>query len=198
MSRLQRVTVTAVFVVVFAGATACTIDKSSIDKSSIDKSSSAKTRSDKSALPVTVITSTAPATSDALAAPVTVEEFIPEYLDSDIATVKAVARVSLAGRKVTEEFAADNQPDANCGYAGVSAGAKILEVFKGSLTVGDTIEVGWVIECPFDVESLFLGERIVFIDPPEKAAGSWVALENSTLPATPGVIEKLRELTNRS
>jgi hypothetical protein len=134
--------------------------------------------------------------SSDVATTATAEEFIPDYLDSDMASVSAVARVTFTNRKTTEEFAVDGQPNAKCGYAGVAAEAKILEVFKGSLKVGDNIVVGWVIECPFDVATLFQGERVMFADPPLKANGTWSVLENSTLSATPGVIGKLRDLTS--
>jgi hypothetical protein len=123
--------------------------------------------------------------------------WVPDYLKQDLDTVKAVVRATLGERKVVDRIN-PNSSDANCGYARVVADATVLEVFKGPLVSGQTTVVEWVIECPVEPAKLFEGERLLFLDPvtENKTATSpdWVALENSTLPATDPILTELRRV----
>jgi hypothetical protein len=145
--------------------------------------------------------------SEVVVAPTT--EWVPDFLAQDVATVAAVARVQFSGMKVVDEFKSGegevqtgdqtgDRTEVMCGYAAVQADALVLEVFKGPLKLDETVVVEWVVECPFEVGKLFLGERILFADPPAAGETAWVALENSTLGASPLVAAKLREIAGTS
>jgi ABC-type Fe3+-hydroxamate transport system substrate-binding protein len=126
-----------------------------------------------------------------------ISQAVPDYLGQDVKTVAAVARVVLTDWKTNGEITPSGAAEGTCGYKSVAATADVLEVFKGTLNVGDKTTVSWVIECPVEVDELFRGEQIIFVDPTVTPDGQsqWSALENSTLAATPAIVGKLRELT---
>lgn len=107
------------------------------------------------------------------------------YLRQDYRSVQIVAHIRIQEAEITNRVG---------GYENWKIRAEVIESFKGKFKKGDVFTYFHGAEAGFKKE-YFSGEKIVFL---LADRGHYAVLENSTLPANPDRIKKLRLIKKSS